>query len=96
MTVRERALDLESLIEVDQPLALQHRADRVDHLQRQVREVPEVLVPDLPALPVGAAQQIGRIDRPALSSRLDCGYVSLPTTPRHTTIIYEIPDDNTV
>jgi hypothetical protein len=44
----------------------------------------EVLVLDLPALAVGAAQQIGRIHRPALPFRPDFGYVSLTTTPeRH-------------
>ena len=48
MPVREGALDLEALVEVDQPAALKHRADRVDHLNRQVREVPKVLVLDLP------------------------------------------------
>jgi hypothetical protein len=81
--VRLRALDLERLVEVDQHPAREHLADRVDDLDRQVREVPEVLVADLAALPKAAAQQVGRVHRPALPLRLDCGYVSLAATPRH-------------
>jgi hypothetical protein len=77
------SLDLEVLIEIDQPAARKHRADRVDHLDRQVREVPEVLVLDLPALAVGAPQQVGRVLRPALALRLNCGYVRLAAAPRH-------------
>ncbi len=81
--VRQRALDLQLLVEIDQHPACEHLADRVDHLNRQVREVPQVLVADLPALPVGAAQQVGRVHRPALPLRPDCGYVSLTATTRH-------------
>ena len=36
MTVRKRALDLEAVVEINQPTASQHRADRVDHLERKV------------------------------------------------------------
>jgi hypothetical protein len=59
---------------------------------REVREVPEVLVADLPALAVGTAQQMRRVHRPVLPLRLDCGYVSRTTTLRHTNNINHIPD----
>ena len=47
VAVRQRPGDLEVLVEIDQPPAGEHRADRVDDLRRQMREVPEVLVADL-------------------------------------------------
>ena len=81
--VRQRPLDLKRLLEVDQHPALKHLADRLDHLDREVREVAKILVLDLAALPVGTAQQIGRVLLPALTLRLDCGYVSLTSTARH-------------
>ena len=37
----------------------------------------------LPALTVGATQQMRRVDHIALPLRSDCGYVSRPTTLRH-------------
>ena len=81
--VRQRAFDLEVLIEVDQHPSGEHRPDRLDDGQRQVREVAQVLVADLAALAVGAPQQVGRVLLPALALRLDCGYVSRAATPRH-------------
>jgi len=81
--MRQRGLDLERLLEVDQHPASKHLADRVDDLDREVREVAEVLVLDLAALPVRAAQQIGRVLLPALTLRPDCGYMSLTATTRH-------------
>ena len=78
--VRQRAFDLEVLIEVDQHPSGEHRPDRLDDGQRQVREVAQVLVADLAALAVGAPQQVGRVLLPALALRLDCGYVSRAAT----------------
>jgi hypothetical protein len=48
-----------------------------------VREVPQVLVPDLAALAIGATQEMRRVLLPALALRLDCGYVGRPSTPWH-------------
>jgi hypothetical protein len=42
--VRERALDLGSVVEVHQPPALQHRADRVDHSSGSCERLPRFLV----------------------------------------------------
>ena len=76
VAVRERPLDLELLVEIDQPPAGEHRADPVDHLRRQMREVPDVLVADL-ARPRGRSGAAGgRVLRPVLALRVDCGYVS--------------------
>ena len=71
------------LLGIDQRAPGEHPADRRDDRQRQVREVAEVLVVDLAALTVGAAQQVGGIDDPLLALRLDCGYVSFATAPCH-------------
>src|ERR1035437_6268658 len=57
-----------------------------------MREVPEVLVAGLAVLAVGAAQQVRRVQRPALPFCLDCGYVSRTTTLRHTNNINHIAD----
>ena len=43
-------------------------------------------------LPVGAAQQVGRVLLPALALRLDCGYVSLTATARHSRRITTLSD----
>ena len=74
--VRQRTLDLERLVEIDQLAARQHRPDRVDHRLGQMREVAEVLVAHLAALPQGTAQQLRGVDPAALPLRLDCGYVN--------------------
>ncbi len=52
MTVRQRPLDPKFGVEVDQPPAGQHRADRVDDLDRQMREVADRLVLDPAVLAV--------------------------------------------
>src|SRR5450631_2622324 len=96
MTVREGALDLEVLVKIDQPPAGEHRADHVDDLDREVREVPEVLVPDLPALAVGAAQQVGRVHHSVLTFCIDYGYVSRTSTFRHSNNITPLSDRSPV
>src|SRR5450631_4056358 len=96
MTVREGALDLEVLVKIDQPPAGEHRADHVDDLDREVREVPEVLVPDLPALAVGAAQQVGRVHHSVLTFCIDYGYVSRNSTFRHSNNITPLSDRSPV
>ena len=84
VTVRQGPLDLEVLVKVDQPPAGEHRADHVDDLDREVREVPEVLVANPPVLvAVGTTQELGRVHRPVLPFRPNCGYVSRATTFRH-------------
>ena len=83
MTVRQRPLDLEVLVKIDQLAAGEHRPDRVDDLRRKMREVPEVLVADLPALAVGTAKELRRVHRPVLPFRPDCGHVSRTTTLRY-------------
>ena len=60
---RERALDLERVIGAHQRLAGQHPPDRVDRLRREMREVRERFLLDLPALTVGAPQQRRRCTR---------------------------------
>src|SRR5450755_3136796 len=57
-----------------------------------MREVSEVLVADLPALTVGAAQEMRRVHRTVLPFRLDCGYVSRTTALRHANNIAHTPD----
>jgi len=84
--VRQRAQDLELLVEVDQPPAGEHRPQPVDHPLLQVREVPDRLVLDLAALAVGAAEQRGRVLRPFVVATRD-GYVNLSTPFRHRQII---------
>src|SRR5450755_474717 len=74
----------------------EHRADHVDDLDREVREVPEVLVPDLPALAVGAAQQVGRVHHSVLTFCIDCGYVSRTSTFRHSNTITPLSDRSPV
>ena len=92
MAVRQRTLDLKVLIEIDQLAAGEHRADRLDDLDRQMREVAEVLVADLAALAVGTTKQMRRVDHAAPPLRPDCGYVSRTTTLRHANNIAALPD----
>src|SRR6202167_2045141 len=50
-----------------------------------MRQVPHILVPHPPLrVTVGAPQQLRGVHHPALPLRLDCGYMSRPTTARHT------------
>ena len=84
VAVGQRADDLEVRVEIDQATAGEHRADRVDDLGREVRQVPEVLVADLALrVAVGAAEQLRGVHHTALPFRPDCGYVSRTTTLCH-------------
>ena len=76
MAVGQRAADLKAGVEIDERPPGEHRADSVDHLDRQVGEVAKVLVADLAALPEGAPQEMRRVDATALAFGLDCGYVN--------------------
>src|SRR5665213_629976 len=76
VAVGERALDLEVRVEVDEPPPGEHRADRIDDLGLKVGEVAEVLVANLAALAVGAAQEVRGVELASLALRIDCGYVS--------------------
>jgi hypothetical protein len=77
VTVPQRPADLKARVQVDQPPAGELRADALDDLDRQVREVAQVLVPDLALrVAIGAPQQMRRVLLTALAPRLDCGYVS--------------------
>src|SRR5256885_1391660 len=58
MPRRQRALDLKRVREHPDRLAAQPRPHQLDQLLGQVGDVPDGLVLDLAALPIGAAQQM--------------------------------------
>ena len=60
----EGALDLERVLGVHERLAGQHPADRVDRLRREMREVRERFLLDLPVLAVGRRSSVAVYSRP--------------------------------
>ena len=85
MPVRQRALQLERIRRGQKLLALQAAPNQLDQVVGQVGEVGQRLLPDLAALAVAAAKQVGDVLLPfPLPARRDHMHRALRTSPpRH-------------